>query len=432
MNEKSTGFEVKQEQRQSWQSIAIVWIGSMICVPCLMVGGLLGNGLSLGGVVLAILIGYGIICFYMSFMGMQGCDTGLPTAVMAAGALGEKGAKYVISSVLAIACIGWFGIQSAVCGASFSSMLASMIGIQIPVWISSIVWGTIMLVTACYGFKGLKWLNYLAVPLLLIVCGYGVWAAMVQFDGAAVIADYTPATPIPLMSGISLVVATFAVGGAISSDYCRFAKSRKDVIKSSILGVLPAGLIMLLIGALMSIVTGQYDISTVLTTVGVPAIGLVALVLATWTTNITNAYSGGLSLSNLLGFDESKFKITTAVAGGVGTLLAVIGVLNQLTSFLSLLSALVPALVGTLIADYWIIGRGKKENFKIREGVSAKGMISFVAGALIACITGGTFAAFPTLITALPILDIPFFIGPLNGILVAMFVYIMLKLLPEK
>ncbi|QUH29250.1 cytosine permease [Vallitalea guaymasensis] len=433
MNEKSTGFEVKQEQRQSWQSIAIVWIGSMICVPCLMVGGLLGNGLSLGNVVIAILIGYGIICFYMSFMGMQGCDTGLPTAVMASGALGEKGAKYVISSVLAIACIGWFGIQSAVCGASFSSMLASMIGIQIPVWISSILWGTIMLVTACYGFKGLKWLNYLAVPLLLIVCGYGVWAAMVQFDGATVIADYTPATPITLMSGISLVVATFAVGGAISSDYCRFAKSRKDVIKSSILGVLPAGLIMLLIGALMSIVTGQYDISTVLTTVGVPAIGLVALVLATWTTNITNAYSGGLSLSNLLGFDESKFKITTAVAGGVGTLLAVIGVLNQLTSFLSLLSALVPALVGTLIADYWIIGRGKKENFKIREGVSAKGMISFVAGALIACITGGTFAAFPTLITALPILNIPFFIGPLNGILVAMFVYIILyKLLPEK
>jgi cytosine permease len=398
-----------------------------------MVGGLLGNGLSLSGVIVSILIGYGIICFYMSFMGMQGCDTGLPTAVMAAGSLGEKGAKYVISSVLAIACIGWFGIQSAVCGASFSSMLASMLGINIPVSISSIIWGTIMLVTACYGFKGLKWLNYLAVPLLLIVCAYGVWAAMVQFDGTTVIANYTPVEPITLMSGISLVVATFAVGGAISSDYCRFAKSRGDVIKSSVLGVLPAGLIMLLIGALMSIVTGQYDISTVLTTVGVPAIGLVALVLATWTTNVTNAYSGGLSLSNLLGFDESKFKITTAVAGGVGTLLAVMGLLNEFSSFLSLLSALVPALVGTLIADYWIIGKGKKENFKIREGVSAAGMISFLVGALIACVTGGTFASFPTLLAALPILHIPFFIGPLNGIIVSMFLYIVLhNLLPEK
>ena len=36
--------------------------------------------------------------------------------------------------------------------------------------ISSIVWGVIMLLTACAGFKGLKWLNYVAVPLLVIVC----------------------------------------------------------------------------------------------------------------------------------------------------------------------------------------------------------------------------------------------------------------------
>ena len=52
---------------------------------------------------------------------------------------------------------------------------------------------------------------------------------------------------------------------------------------------------MLLTGALMSIVTGQYDISAILASLGVPFVGLVALVLATWTTNVTNAYSGGLA-----------------------------------------------------------------------------------------------------------------------------------------
>ena len=33
MNEKTTSFEVKAEQRQSWLSIAMVWAGGMICVP---------------------------------------------------------------------------------------------------------------------------------------------------------------------------------------------------------------------------------------------------------------------------------------------------------------------------------------------------------------------------------------------------------------
>ena len=43
MSERSSGFEIKPEQRQSWGSIALVWAGGMICVPCLMVGGVLSG-----------------------------------------------------------------------------------------------------------------------------------------------------------------------------------------------------------------------------------------------------------------------------------------------------------------------------------------------------------------------------------------------------
>ena len=125
---------------------------------------------------------------------------------------------------------------------------------------------------------------------------------------------------------------------------------------------------MLLTGGVMSVVTGQYDISAILVSLGVPFFGLLALVLATWTTNVTNAYSGGLALSNLLGFDESKFKHTTGIAGGIGTLLAAFGVLGKFEAFLNLMSALLPPLAGVIIANYWIIGRGKKAAFKIQDG----------------------------------------------------------------
>ena len=144
-------------------------------------------------------------------------------------------------------------------------------------------------------FKGLKWLNYIAVPLLVIVCLYGLIAGIVTNDGGSAITNYAPENSSGMVFGISMVVASFALGGVISADYCRFAKSRSDVVKSSVVGVIPAGLFMLLTGALMSIVTGQYDISAILASLGVPFVGLVALVLATWTTNVTNAYSGGLA-----------------------------------------------------------------------------------------------------------------------------------------
>jgi cytosine permease len=394
----------------------MIWIGSMICVPCLMIGSFLGQGFTLGGVVLCVLLGYGIVCTYMCFMGMEGCDTGLPTVSMAAAVLGKKGAQFIISLMLAIACIGWFGIQSAVCGASFSSMIASMTGLSIPVWLSSVVWGLLMLLTAMYGYKALKYLNYIAVPALLLVMAYGIYAAFANNDGAAVIASYTPAVPMGLVTGISLTVATFALGGVISGDYSRYAKNRKDVVKSSVLGVLPAGLAMILAGAVLSIVTGQYDISAVLAAIGVPAFGLIALVLATWTTNVTNAYSGGLAVSNLFGVGEKRFKTATAIAGGLGTLLAAFGVLGKFQAFLGILTAFIPPIAGVIIASYWIIGKGTGTTMEIRDGFVADGIVSFALGAIVAYLTSNVFV---------------FFVGPVNGIVVSMVCYVVLHRMAE-
>lgn len=418
---QSTGFKIQAEERQSWVSITMVWIGAMICVPALMIGGMIGAGLSLGSAALAIVIGYALICVLMSFMGMHACDTGLPTAVMAGGALGEKGAKYIISTILAISCVGWFGIQAAVCGSSFSSMVGSMSGLEIPVWISSVVWGVIMLLTACFRFSGLKWLNKIAVPLLGIVLVYALIYNLASGNGAA-LDGYQPETPIGFVSGISLTVGSFVVAAAISGDYCRFARNRKDVVKSSVVGVLPAGLVVLMLGGILAICTGSYDISTFLSTAGLPLVGLIALILATWTTNVSNAYSGGLALSVLLGQDEKKSRMTTAISGLIGTVLAAAGILNSIQGFLSLLSAIVPALMGVMIADYWIIGKGKVERFEIRKGFYAPGILAFAVGALVACMTGGTFASIP----ALSFLNFPFFISPINGIVVALVVYVIL------
>ena len=97
------------------------------------------------------------------------------------------------------------------------------------------------------------------------------------------------------------------------------------------------------------------------------------------------------------------------------------------------MSGLIPPLAGVLIANYWIVCKGKRENFKIGGNLSVAGLISFVVGALVACITGGTFANFPGLVAAMPFLNIPFFVGPVNGIVVSLILYVILaKIMPKK
>lgn len=404
-------YEIRDDERQSWLSLAMIWTGSMICIPCLMIGGVLGTGLSLVQVVLAVLVGYGIVCAYMCLVGMESCDTGLPTVSMASSVLGTKGAQFIISLMLAIACIGWFGIQSAVCGESFSTMVSSMSGIDIPVWASSIFWGIVMLLTAAYGYKGLKILNYVAVPALVIVLAYAMILAFLS-GGLEAVVSFQPTSRMGFIPAVSMVVASFALGGVISGDYSRYAKSRGDVVRSTLLGVFPSGMVMMLIGSILSIVTGQYDVSLVLAAVGVPALGLVALVLATWTTNVTNAYSGGLSMSNLFGFGEDRFRITTVIAGAIGTVLAAVGLLSRFEAFLNILSALIPPIAGVMIGSYWIVGKGRRENLVAKEGWYWPGIVAFAIGAVVAYITGNVA---------------PVLIGPVNGIVVSMLLIVVFE-----
>ena len=407
----SGNYEIRDDERQSWLSLAMIWTGSMICIPCLMIGGVLGTGLSLVQVVLAVLVGYGIVCAYMCLVGMESCDTGLPTVSMASSVLGTKGAQFIISLMLAIACIGWFGIQSAVCGESFSTMVSSMSGIDIPVWASSIFWGIVMLLTAAYGYKGLKILNYVAVPALVIVLAYAMILAFLS-GGLEAVVSFQPTSRMGFIPAVSMVVASFALGGVISGDYSRYAKSRGDVVRSTLLGVFPSGMVMMLIGSILSIVTGQYDVSLVLAAVGVPALGLVALVLATWTTNVTNAYSGGLSMSNLFGFGEDRFRITTVIAGAIGTVLAAVGLLSRFEAFLNILSALIPPIAGVMIGSYWIVGKGRRENLVAKEGWYWPGIVAFAIGAVVAYITGNVA---------------PVLIGPVNGIVVSMLLIVVFE-----
>ncbi len=410
-------FEIKPEERQSWGSIAAIWTGAMICIPGLMVGGMLGAGLSLTNVVIAILVGYGIVITYMCFMGMQGCDTGLPTVSVSASVLGVKGGKYLISVLLAIACIGWFAFQTAVCGASFSAMMSGIIGVDIPVWISSLFWGIVMTLTAMYGYNALKYLNYLAVPALIIVLVYGVYLTINNYEVSAILSNHQPQSSMSLVTGIGLVVGSFALGGVIAGDYSRYAKSRTDVIKSSVIGVFPSGLLVILLGAFMTIITGKFDITEVLTALGLPAFGLIALILATWTTNVTNAYSGGIAFANLLGGGEKTRSIMTGAAGLFGTILASFGIMNNFTDFLGILTAFIPPVAGVIMASYWIVGKGKKENFKIDKDFNINGIIAFAVGSVVAYWTG----------------EEGILIGPINGIVVSMVLYIALnKLNPSK
>ncbi len=159
--EKYALDRIPDSERRSWWSIALIWAGSIISVSALMVGGVIVQGMPLvQGIIAGGAIGYTIVLVLMIFQGMMGgADFGVPTVMTASSAFGSQGAKYVISAILAISCIGWFGVQTGICGVAFSQIMYMWLGgVEIPVWLSGLIWGgIIMLLTAVYGYEALEY-----------------------------------------------------------------------------------------------------------------------------------------------------------------------------------------------------------------------------------------------------------------------------------
>ena len=159
MSEKTTSAPAKQDkgisqitesEKRSWGSIAFIWVGTMICIPMLMVGGIFAEALTINSIFWATVIGFAVCCLLMILDGIIGSDLGLNATMTSTKAFGMTGANFSMALVIFIAETGWFAVQTATCAMAFGTLLEVM-GISFPFWLACIIWGAVMCVTAVYG-----------------------------------------------------------------------------------------------------------------------------------------------------------------------------------------------------------------------------------------------------------------------------------------
>lgn len=411
--EKQGLNQVRPEDKKSWISIALIWAGSVVCVPALMVGGFITSGLGFTKSVIAMVIGYLIVVAYMLFMAMQAGDLGVPSVVTFEGSFGKKGSRYLASAVIVFCFTSWFAFQTAVCGSAFSGLL-NLYGISFPVMASMILWGVIMFSTAVYGFGLMKLLNQISVPVMVIILVYAVINILSNPEAYQKIVLFQPEHPMSIIAGIGIAVGGFAAGGVLAGDVTRYAKNRKETALSVVWGVLPAGIGSLVIGAILAINAGALgmdntSIVAMLTSIGAPILGLIVLILATWTTNVANAYSAGFAFLNLTGMSNEKRALSTLIIGAIGTLIAVMGALQYFGGFLNIVGAFIPPIAGVTIVDYWIVRKGDVANWQPVDGYNFAGFLSWIFGA-------GFAFLFPAI-----------FIPSINGIVISSISYLVLS-----
>lgn len=357
MNDKTPHYNTK------WPAIATIWIGGMVSIPSLLIGSTLIATQDFTTALIAGVLGLGFVATFMCYLSVPSVKHRRNTVELTKSSFGDKGGPILIGIIIGIATIGWFGVQTNIAGASFSKIFDQAFGVTLPNYVSSTFWGVVMLVTAVYGFKLMKVLNFIAVPAIIVLLAFGLYISF-QDKSMSDVFSYTAPTTTSLMSAIGLAIGFCSVGGVISPDINRFAATPRDAVIGSILGLLPAGLILLTVGAILAIMQGTHDITEIFSTLGYPILALSILILATWTTNVVNAYSGGLAINQLFGQDESQRPKATLIAGAIGTIAAIAGILNHFVGFLVILTAMIPPIAGVIIADVWLAKSYKDENHR--------------------------------------------------------------------
>lgn len=381
---------VGAEDRRGWLDVMLVQMGCMICVPSLMTGALLIESMSMTNTIIAAVIGSIIICLMISIVGFIGTDVGVPTVILSKSTFGEGGARIFISLIWAITAVGWFAVQCEECGQAFSNLMKSNFGFDLPVWASITIWGIVMLLTAIFGFGAMEKLNLIATPLLILASIIGVVIAVKTF-GVDGISGHTVTreSQMSMIDGIGLVVSLGAFAACCAPDFTRYQKTRKQTVLSNCVGIGGMGFVMIMLGAVLTVVASEYDIAAVFITIGMPVIGVIALILATWTTNTANAYSGGLDLVALFKAKDKWRGLFTAIAGVIAIIVTLMGIASDFINTLNVLGCLTLPATGAVIADYYGTRKGSPKNWKYIKGWRICGFVATAVGVAVTMIPAG-------------------------------------------
>lgn len=411
--------QVSLDQRKPWIDLAIVWIGAAIVISALLRGMMIGMGLgSIKSVLLAYLLGEVLLIGMMSLTGFIGAKTGLSTPMLARLAFGSNG-NLLISTLVGLTFMGWFGVQVGL----FAEAVRAYSGTTIPITYITFFSGIILMIPAIFGFKGLKALSYVAVPVMIIIFLYGAVKMGHNFlppDKLIALAKSHSPSPYPVTLGAaaSIIAGGFVVGAVTSADVFRYAQPKfKDILYAASLSM-GISVVMQVIGSFFSMTTGLYhehlpDIIISPEYAGLGLIGFIAIGFAQWTNIDINLYSSVLAFNNIIKCTRWKLAV---VVGFLSCLLGAFGILQSLGMFLSLLSISVGPIGGILITDYYLLKQNPKYNNLESNQARWKPIALIVYG--IAFLIGWTTSGHP-----FEIHIFPFSIFAFNGIISAIILY---------
>ena len=343
-------------QRRGTVPLLTLAFGWGFLVTGLFVGGMLGSGQifwpdivqasfagNLANFVIGALVGY---------IGYRtACNSGLLYQLV----YGKIGA-YIPVLVIALLLIGWQGIVVGAFGVTWAGNSDS-----VSFYLVAIAAGILFTFTTYFGVKGLE---YVSIPSVVILVAVGLYAAWLNVDQAGGWSAFLELSaqraaeseaPLTMLGAVNLVIGSWIVGAIVMPEYTRFARKAWVAIAIPFIALLVAQWFLQIVGALGGVVSGTFDFTVYLRSQGTFLMlsGIIGMSLALWTTGDANLYLPVIQTSAVF---RRPQHVMTVICGVLGTIVG-LGIYARFMDWINLLASVVPPLIGPVIAHYYFIAR---------------------------------------------------------------------------
>ena len=352
---------VPRDARRPMWEVLVIRLGAFACVPQLLLGSALGYGLSFREAVWATLLGSVILQALSLALGAAACAEGLSTTLLAAWAGFGRIGSALVGAVIAVALMGWFGVQNGV----FASGLFHATGwMNVPLW--SVVTGVAVTWITVKGYRLMSLIARVALPLFLLAVAWAAYRLLAGHSLAELLAAVPAGPRLGLPAAITAVTGSFIIGAIVTPDVSRFMRGGRDVFWMTLIATFVGELTINLLAVAMALLLRTSDIVTLMSTLA-GGIGAAIAVVSTVKLNNLNLYSSSLGFSTLVhalrlkrGANIDRVRLTWWV-GLASTLLSMLGILDHFIGFLVLLGVAIPPIAGIMMIDYYLLRRDRAE-----------------------------------------------------------------------
>ncbi|WGW12074.1 cytosine permease [Saxibacter everestensis] len=344
---------VPRDKRYGFGSMLMQWLAQSGSLSQFVLGATIGLGMTFKDAFLAFTLGAVILELVIFAVGLAGQREGLSMTMLTRFAGFGRNGSALVSLVIAVSLIGWFGVQNGI----FGNSMSALVGGQPWVWCTIAGAGLTLLVM--YGFKIMMWVARIAVPLFFGLVAWSVGSELFNHSFTELINSPPSGELISIPAAATIIAGGYMTGAIVAPDMTRFNRKGWHVAAQSSCSMILSEYIVGMTGVMLGHIVGTSDVTNiVLSTSGFA--GLIIVILATAKINDWNLYGGSLGVVNFsqVVFGKKLHRgVVTVAIGAAGTVLSAIGFLDHFKDFLSILGVAIPPIGGIIVAEYWIVRR---------------------------------------------------------------------------